>query len=252
MSEVLSAAAAVMGLPESIVERSAAARAEETGMSVEEVLTAWAGGETVASVTPSVAEPEAHEAEAEPVAGEEESPTPETAAAPVMVEVPAAPMPEPVSAAPGRPPTLVGSSDNPMTVVMASVGLFLAVFMIAIVGSSTAQDEPGARTSNVAYSAAAEDGRGLYLSLGCAACHTQMVRPIASDVGLGPVTVSDMNQIPGTRRFGPDLSDVANRLSRAQIEAVLGGFGGHGTTSLSSSDLDHLVSYLMETAGVTE
>lgn len=258
MSDALSAAAAALGLPEAIVERSAAARAEETGLSVDEILTAWGGGETVAAPTPAAdSEAPAAEPSSEDVAGRDQSPAGEPAAIPAVaiVDVPAAsaePTTGPLSVLPGRPPTLVGSSDNPMIVVMASIGLFLAVFMIAVMGSSTAQDEPGARTSDVAYSAAATDGHDLYLSLGCASCHTQMVRPIASDVGLGPVTLSDTNQVPGTRRFGPDLSAVGERMSRAQIEAIVGGFGGHGNTSLSSGDLDDLVSYLLETSGVTE
>jgi hypothetical protein len=44
----LSAAAAALGIPEAIVSRSAAARAAETGMTVDEVLAAWAGGGSVA------------------------------------------------------------------------------------------------------------------------------------------------------------------------------------------------------------
>ena len=57
----LAAAAAAMGLPEVLVERSAEARAAETGASVDEILAAWAGGETVAaSATPEpAAEPPA-------------------------------------------------------------------------------------------------------------------------------------------------------------------------------------------------
>lgn len=53
MSELTAAAAAAMGIPESLVERSAAARAAETGATVEEVLTAWAGGEAAAVATPA-------------------------------------------------------------------------------------------------------------------------------------------------------------------------------------------------------
>ena len=44
MSDLVAAAAAKLGSPEHLVERSAAARAEADGLSVEEVLTAWAGG----------------------------------------------------------------------------------------------------------------------------------------------------------------------------------------------------------------
>ncbi len=47
MSDSLSAAAAALGLPESIVSRSAASRAAATGRSVEEVLAAWAEGKEI-------------------------------------------------------------------------------------------------------------------------------------------------------------------------------------------------------------
>ncbi len=52
----LAAAAAAMGLPESLVERSAAARAAETGMSVDEILAAWAGGGAVPAAAPPASE----------------------------------------------------------------------------------------------------------------------------------------------------------------------------------------------------
>ena len=54
----LSGAAAAMGLPEALVQRSAEARAAETGDSVESILAAWAGGEAVSSAPPAEAEPE--------------------------------------------------------------------------------------------------------------------------------------------------------------------------------------------------
>jgi hypothetical protein len=63
----LSAAAEALGIPESIVQRSAAARAAETGTTVDEVLAAWAGGGSVAGSPPAAAEPSppAEEAAAE-------------------------------------------------------------------------------------------------------------------------------------------------------------------------------------------
>ena len=59
-------------------------------------------------------------------------------------------------------------------------------------------------------------GRDLYISQGCAQCHTQEVRPVAADVGLGPVSVIGdyANENPvlrGTVRIGPDLFHVATR-----------------------------------------
>ena len=69
----LSAAAEALGVPESIVQRSAAARAAETGMTVDEILAAWAGGGSVAGSPPAAADEEApaEEPTAEPEPEEE-------------------------------------------------------------------------------------------------------------------------------------------------------------------------------------
>ncbi|MGH8912987.1 MAG: hypothetical protein ACRDZM_00535, partial [Acidimicrobiia bacterium] len=72
MSEQSAAAAAALGIPEAIVIRSAEARATETGMSVDEVLAAWAGGET-APVSAAPAPPAAPETVAEETPVEESS-----------------------------------------------------------------------------------------------------------------------------------------------------------------------------------
>ncbi|MEN8041838.1 MAG: cbb3-type cytochrome c oxidase subunit II [Actinomycetota bacterium] len=59
-------------------------------------------------------------------------------------------------------------------------------------------------------------GRSLYIAEGCAECHTQSVRPIVTDVGLGPVSIAgdyayeNPALITGVR-FGPDLTHVASR-----------------------------------------
>jgi cytochrome c oxidase cbb3-type subunit I/II len=59
-------------------------------------------------------------------------------------------------------------------------------------------------------------GRELYVSQGCVQCHTQEVRPVAADVGLGAVSVigdySNENPVlRGSVRIGPDLFHVATR-----------------------------------------
>lgn len=81
MSDLLTAAAAALNVPEELVRRSAEARAAATGMSAEEVLAAWAGGE-VAPV-PAAAEP---------------SPSGPSPAGPVSTEAAPSPAPSPVSA----------------------------------------------------------------------------------------------------------------------------------------------------------
>ena len=86
----LAAASEALGIPETLVQRSAEARAAETGSSVEEILAAWAGGEKA----PAGASPEETATE-EPVAEEpagvedEEPKSDEPAPAPeVKIEIP--------------------------------------------------------------------------------------------------------------------------------------------------------------------
>ena len=98
----LSGAAAAMGLPEDLVQRSAAARAAETGATVDEILAAWAGGETVQASSPggedvAVADSTAAPAEDAPAVGEEETTEVPEAAEPApptpVIETPDAPAP---------------------------------------------------------------------------------------------------------------------------------------------------------------
>ncbi len=63
-AELLSQAATALGVPEPIVQRSAAARATANGVDVDEVLRAWAGGGSVAAAEDGAAPAEAAPAEA--------------------------------------------------------------------------------------------------------------------------------------------------------------------------------------------
>jgi hypothetical protein len=247
MSDLSAAASAALGVPEAIVMRSAAARAAETGMSVDEVLGAWAGGDSVGAPPPPAQSDEAPEQPSEPAA----EPAPAPATPEVKIEVPAsaasAPEAPPPGPAPsGKPPVLVGEPDNPRSVLIAAVGLFIAVLLVGLVGPSVPTENPGARSTDLPHSEAGLRGRELYLNLGCASCHSQMVRPIVADVGLGAVSLNDSNQVLGSRRFGPDLSDIGSRMSGTQIGATILGDAGHPGTSLSGDDLDDLVAYLVE------
>lgn len=255
MSDLASAAAA-LGLPEALVQRSAEARAAETGASVEDIYAQWAGGEAApAPASPAAPEPAAEPDSAPP--GEPEAPEPEPAepapAPEVTIEVPGEPaeVPAAAPAGPYKPPVLVGARDNPMTVLSGVVGLFLIVVMVGLVGPSIPAAIPGARSSNIPYSEAALRGQDVYAVSGCAACHTQMVRPVVADVGLGPVSLNDTDQILGTRRFGPDLSDVGTRITADQLQAIVEGLGDHPAHSLSEDDMSDLVAYLSESATST-
>ena len=104
MSDLLAAAAAKLGSPEHLVERSAAARAEADGLTTEEVLAAWAGS----TVTPSGGTP--------PARTTPEAPQPPTA--PPLPAARPAPAPEPlapaaVAAAAARPAATSAATGAP-------------------------------------------------------------------------------------------------------------------------------------------
>jgi cbb3-type cytochrome oxidase subunit 1/cbb3-type cytochrome oxidase cytochrome c subunit len=69
-------------------------------------------------------------------------------------------------------------------------------------------------------------GRAIYVREGCMYCHTQSVRPIVTDVGLGAVSqpgdyVYETPPVLGVQRIGPDLMHVGAR--NAAGEPVEGG-----------------------------
>lgn len=248
MSDV-NAVAEVMGIPAELVSRSASARATAAGSTTEEILEAWGGGAPAPKAAPP---PESAQSEAaeeatttsEDTAAEELAPP----AAPVVPQAPQTPSTETTPASDMHPPILVGAKDNPMTIVAASALLFVAAALLAVLGPSIPTEAPGARTSHIALTEAGLEGQLVYGTLGCAYCHTQMVRPIIADVGLGPVTLSDTNEVLGVRRYGPDLSNVGNRLSGPRIEDTIRGNDGHPVNNLSDTDMSNLVAYLAESA----
>ncbi len=255
MSDVNTAAES-MGIPAELVSRAAAARAEASGSTTEEVLAAWSGGGSVATKPADTDQPAEETAEGTaPSDGEDEAPPPPAPtrepAQQAPLQIPAAASSPAAPSAPAGPattPVLVGTSDNPWAYLVGAIGLFVAVALLALVGPSIPVDTPGARTSEIAFSDAASSGQEIYLSLACASCHTQMVRPVVADVGVGPVTMSDSNQVLGARRYGPDLSDVGSRLSGTQLESIVRGDGGHQGHNLSSEDMASLVAYLLESS----
>ena len=91
MSDLKEAAAQALGIPVTLVERSAAARAAESDSDIDTILSAWAGGEAAPAAPPPAAE------QPEPAAQEvPETAEPETAdvPAPAAVAVIAEPEPE--------------------------------------------------------------------------------------------------------------------------------------------------------------
>lgn len=111
MSEFLAAAAAVVGGPEELVQRSAAARAQAQGVSVDEILQAWAGGSAVAPAP-------AAEAPAPAPAAEPAAPSESTAEAPAAAPSAAAPAASQPAAAPVASQPAAANETAPVVVIV--------------------------------------------------------------------------------------------------------------------------------------
>ena len=102
-------------------------------------------------------------------------------------------------------------------------------------------------------------GREVYVREGCAVCHTQEVRAVVPDVGLGPVSVAGdyVHEDPiqrGYRRLGPDLMHVGSRAESNTYEFLFAHLADPRVerpwsfmpsySYLSDADLDALAVYL--------
>ncbi len=272
MSDALAAAAAATGVPEELIQRAASARAEAAGVSTDDILQAWAGG----GAAPVAAEPAAQEtAAAEAPASE----TPDSSLQP-----PAKPAPdtavedEPVASAAAAvapvaafsretvAPVLTGRRDNPWILLVGAVGLLLigAIFGVLLPALDVAEAREAAIPgTTIEYSDEALDGRQIYLAEGCWYCHTQQVRPIVTDAGLGRVTspalvATEGSDTLGFQRLGPDLANVAAREPFNEAgtivaylrnpEAVVEGSRQPAYAHLTSSELEAVAQYLIETS----
>ena len=102
-------------------------------------------------------------------------------------------------------------------------------------------------------------GRELYISEGCIECHTQQVRPVGTDVGLGPVSIAgdyahEQPPLLGSYRFGPDLMHYAGLVEFFDVVIVQAKLERPRTvvpwstmpsySYLSDEDLSALISYM--------
>lgn len=250
----LAAASAAMGVPEALVKRSAEARAKATGTSVDDILAAWAGGAPAPEAAPSA--PDQGVAETPDVSeGPSESPPEDgverEAGMPEPGEPSLVPAPSRVlrpAASVSSPPVLVGERQGVGVIMTGSLGLLVLSLLLSVLLPSIPQPGNGIRSSNHAFSSQAREGRDMYLSQGCGTCHTQLIRNVVPDVGLGPVSLDDTNQVIGHRRIGPDLAAIGGRIEdSAALMALLTGEGNHPAVSgLTEADVIKLLAYLRE------
>ena len=261
MNDYLEAVAAALGAPEDLVNRSAAARAEADGSSTEAVLAAWSGGTPLPGADAAPAPPVADEPPPEPPVSNSTAKPPIAGSSPVVaVAQTRAPRTRTMT------PILEGQRGRPMGALLGIFGLFFLGLLVALIIPASTGGDYNHLVQDSTLSATGEAGLDVYLREGCWYCHTQLVRPVLADVGLGPATETFSDSLDsaafGLQRIGPDLAHIGSRssllgedtpLSAGDIEALLTEpdaifpEGLHPSyIFLSETDLAALTTYLLE------
>ena len=249
MSELIAKVAEILGIPETLVQRSAEARAEASGNTVEEVLQSWAGGEAVAASAP---------AEKAPVV--EETPVEEVKEEVVVTEDVETVVEE---------ETVELKKESALVFISGVIGVALFTYFFAFVIPKNQSTDLVAESLNneIVVSQEVLEGAQVYNDLNCQSCHTQNVRLLIPDSQNGKILKNKFaNEIiiknTGLLRLGPDLSTSATReptnnakwLSRYLIDSasVRDTIPHPNYDFLSVTDLDYLVTYLLSLGEVNE
>ena len=237
MSELLAKVAEILGAPETLVQRSAEARAEASGNTVDEILQSWAGGETIAASAPEVKEEVAVVEEAVEQVFEEES-----------VE-------------------LKNESSLAFITGVIGVAIFTYFFAFAIPKNQSQDLVAESLNNEIEVSQEVLKGAQVYNELNCQSCHTQNVRLLIPDSQNGKILKNRFAdeviiKNTGLLRLGPDLSTSATReptnnkswLSRylKDSASVRDEIPHPNYDFLTSTDLDYLLTYLLSLGEVNE
>ena len=259
MSELLSKVAEILKAPEELVQRSAEARAEASGKSVDEVLQSWAGGEAIES-SPAAEAPEAEapveEAPAEEVV--EEAPVEE-----VVEETPVeeTPVEEAVEEVVEETPVEV-KKESSFVFISGVIAIAIFTYFFGYLLPKQQSENLVSESLNNTIEVSNEELKGaeIYNQLNCQSCHTQNVRVVIPDSQNGKVLKNKYAEQAvilntGLTRIGPDLSNSASReptnnpqwLSRylKDSSSVRENVPHPNYDFLNQQDLDYLITYLL-------
>ena len=243
MSELLSKVAEILKAPEELVQRSAEARAEASGNSVDEVLQSWAGGEAI---------------ESSPAA---ETPVEE---APVEEVVEEAPVEEVVEEAP-----VEVKKESSFVFISGVIAIAIFTYFFGYLFPKQQSENLVSESLNNTIEVSNEELKGaeIYNQLNCQSCHTQNVRVVIPDSQNGKVLKNKYAEEAvilntGLIRIGPDLSNSASReptnnpqwLSRylKDSSSVRENVPHPNYDFLNQQDLDYLITYLLSLGETNE
>ena len=252
MSELVNKVAEILNAPVDLVQRSAEARAAASGISVDDVLSSWAGGESVASSAPKEEPPVVEEAATEEVV---EEIIEETAAEEVVEEI----IEEIVE--------MKNESSLSFISGVLLVSIFTYLFAFAIPKNQATNLVSDSLNNSVNSTSEVIEGAEIYSSLNCQSCHTQNVRTLIPDTQNGKVLQNKyanatlINNV-GNIRLGPDLSTAATReptnnsqwLKRylSDSTSVNRDIPHPNYDFLDEEDLEYLITYLLSLGEVNE
>ena len=243
MSELLSKVAEILKAPEELVQRSAEARAEASGKSVDEVLQSWAGGEAI---------------ESSPAA---ETPVEE---APVEEVVEEAPVEEVVEETP-----VEVKKESSFAFISGVIAIAIFTYFFGYLFPKQQSENLVSESLNNTIEVSNEELKGaeIYNQLNCQSCHTQNVRVVIPDSQNGKVLKNKYAEEAvilntGLIRIGPDLSNSASReptnnpqwLSRylKDSSSVRENVPHPNYDFLNQQDLDYLITYLLSLGETNE
>ena len=261
MSELLSKVAEILKAPEELVQRSAEARAEASGKSVDEVLQSWAGGEAIES-SPAAETPVEEVVEEAPVEEVvEETPVEET---PVEEVVEEAPVEEVVEETP-----VEVKKESSFVFISGVIAIAIFTYFFGYLFPKQQSENLVSESLNNTIEVSNEELKGaeIYNQLNCQSCHTQNVRVVIPDSQNGKVLKNKFAeeaviQNTGLIRIGPDLSNSASReptnnpqwLSRylKDSSSVRENVPHPNYDFLNQQDLDYLITYLLSLGETNE
>ena len=256
MSELINKIAELLKAPVDLIQRSAEARAAASGNSVDEVLSSWAGGESVASSAPKEEAPVEEEAPKEVV---EETVAEEVVEETVAEEVVEEVVEEIIE--------LKNESSLSFISGVILVGLFTYLFAFVIPKNQAISVVSDSLNNTVNATNEVVKGAEIYAALNCQSCHTQNVRTLIPDTQNGKVLRNKYANAPlinnvGNIRLGPDLSTNATReptnnsqwLTRylSDSTSVNREIPHPSYDFLEDEDLEYLVAYLLSLGEINE
>ena len=265
MSDLVNKVAEILNAPVDLVQRSAEARAAASGVSVDDVLSSWAGGESVAASAPKEEAP-VEEAPVEETF-EEEAPVEEAVKETTKEVVEEAEPEEVVEQVVEQVVELKNESALSFISGVLLVGLFTFLFAFVIPKNQATDIVGDSLNNSVSASNEVIKGAEVYAELNCQSCHTQNVRTLIPDTQNGKVLKNKyanpaLIRNIGTIRLGPDLSTNATReptnnaqwLKRYLVDpsSVNRDIPHPNYEFLDDNDLEYLITYLLSLGEVNE